>query len=140
MSKQGCDWPVVALSSWTRFNDRTNSLWPERINWNERLHTVIFFLSHLPLAAKFIEKKHLTFSMFIILNMRPRKSAIYTAHKKWSFSLRICSVNVTKYAKIWKNTEKIFNGKLHFCAVSLFIVVRKLLSYLSISVSSFSLF
>ena len=42
---------------------------------------------------------------------------LYTLHKKWSFSLRIFSVNVTKsavscgYGHIY---EEIFNGKLHF--------------------------
>ena len=35
--------------------------------------------------------------------------------KKWSFPLRISSVNVTKSAGNWRNlTEEILNGKLHF--------------------------
>ena len=40
-------------------------------------------------------------------------------HKKWSFPLRISSVNVTKSARNWgfgHITEEILNGKL-FCAV-----------------------
>ena len=38
-------------------------------------------------------------------------------HKKWSFPLRISSVNVTKFAvslDLVTSTEKILNGKLHF--------------------------
>ena len=42
-----------------------------------------------------------------------------TLHKKWSFPLRIFSINVTKSnpqfpTDLVKFTEEIFNGKLHF--------------------------
>ena len=35
-------------------------------------------------------------------------------HKKWSFSLKISSVNVTKSADLVTFIEEILNGKLHF--------------------------
>ena len=41
-------------------------------------------------------------------------------HKKWSFPLRISSVNATKSAGNWDLvtfTEEIHNGKLHFCVL-----------------------
>ena len=38
-------------------------------------------------------------------------------HKKWSFSLRISSVNVTKPADLVTFTKEILNGKLYFCVV-----------------------
>ena len=42
-----------------------------------------------------------------------------TQHKKWSFLLRISSVNVTRSANLVTFTEEIFNGKLYFlCSVS----------------------
>ena len=46
----------------------------------------------------------------------------YTLHKKWSFPLRISSVNVTKSAVTF--TEEIFNGKLHFCALTVSVQFR----------------
>ena len=44
-------------------------------------------------------------------------SSYHSLHKKWSFPLRISSVNVTKSAVLCTFTEEILNGKLHFCAV-----------------------
>ena len=38
-------------------------------------------------------------------------------HKKWSFPLRISSVNVAKSTVLVTLTEEILNGKPHFCAV-----------------------
>ena len=47
---------------------------------------------------------------------------VVTLHKKWSFPLRICLLNVTnlqKTANLVTFTEEILNGKLHFlCSVS----------------------
>ena len=41
---------------------------------------------------------------------------LWTLYKRWSFPLRISSVNVNK--SVWPNvvtfTEEIFNGKIHF--------------------------
>ena len=39
-------------------------------------------------------------------------------HKKWSFPLRISSVNVAKSTVLVTLTEEILNGKPHFCAVN----------------------
>ena len=53
-----------------------------------------------------------------------KQSAKYTLHKKLSFPLRICSVNVAKSqfpADLVTCTEEILNGKLHFCAVIIII-------------------
>ena len=50
-------------------------------------------------------------------NMSTPENAL---HKKISFPLRVFSVNVTKSAgDLATFTEKILNGKLHFCAVTL---------------------
>ena len=49
------------------------------------------------------------------------KFKLATAQKKWSFPLRISSVNVTKSAEtadLVTFTEEILNGKLHYCAAS----------------------
>ena len=52
----------------------------------------------------------------------------FTLHKKWSFLLRILSVNMTKSAVSWF-TEEILNGKFHFlCSVN-FISVFKFWFY-----------
>ena len=51
-------------------------------------------------------------------------------HKKWSFPLRIFSVNVTKFAgncEIWWFSEEFLNGKLHFCAVFVTVVLQNVL-------------
>ena len=49
------------------------------------------------------------------------KSATQTLHIKWSFPLRIFSVNVTTAANVITFTEQILNGKLHFlCSVALY--------------------
>ena len=48
------------------------------------------------------------------------KHRMVALHKKWSFPLRISSVNVTKSATtdLVTFTEEILNGKLHFLCVS----------------------
>ena len=49
-----------------------------------------------------------------------KKQYVKTWHctKKWSFPLRISSVNVTKFAGLVTFTEKILNGKFHsLCSV-----------------------
>ena len=55
------------------------------------------------------------------LGARSRIGNSLTLHKKWSFTLRISSVNVPKSAVIADLvtfTEKVLNGKLHFlCSV-----------------------
>ena len=40
-----------------------------------------------------------------------------TLHKKWSFSLKISSVNVTNSTASCRFTEEVLNGKLHFLCI-----------------------
>ena len=46
---------------------------------------------------------------------------LVSLHKKWSFSLRISSVNVSKdffsFLRIWSHLLKNLNGKLHFLCI-----------------------
>ena len=63
----------------------------------------------------------------------PRKGKAFsmnnTLHKKWSFLLRISSVNVTKSARDCKNPEwkEILDGKLHFLCSDNTIYYNKML-------------
>ena len=57
-------------------------------------------------------------SVFIVAFKYLFTVLLFTLHKKWSFPLRISSVNVTKFTDLVTFTEETFNGKLQFlCSV-----------------------
>ena len=68
---------------WTIFS-LDSLIWVEIISSNDSL-TVL-------LSVFLTESSYLT----ILLSLFKQASTLYTLHKKWSFPLRICSVNVTK--------------------------------------------
>ena len=107
----------------TLFRMSVRQKWP-----NLASDSCLFFYLHC-LESEFLSAAYLTLAN---LN-RPETSVrclvspkfrhlVKSSHKKWSFALRIPSVNMTKSnpqfpAYLVKFTEEILNEKLHFCAV-----------------------
>ena len=92
------------------------------------------------LKEELMPKLHLCF-LGISLVMLCRKWLTPTLHKKWSFPLRVSSVNVTNsavYCDLVTITEEIRNGKLHFLCSESFVAIWSLHEVMKLQSFEFS--
>ena len=84
----------------------------------------------------------ISYALLILFMYSPSLS--FSLHKKWSFTLRIFSINVTKSVVLITFTEEILNGKLHslwsVCRMSYSIWFFNFLKRISHEKSFFDLF